>query len=73
MTALYNLYRGDRFTLKEQPAVPPVAPEGNLTKVYILRNIDGMYSYINDDEGNVYHFAAWTEVEKVNEAVQQVP
>ena len=69
---LYNLYRGDRFTLKEQPSVPPVAPKGDLTKVYTLRNIDGMYSYITDDEGNVYHFAAWTEVEKVDEAGKQV-
>ena len=69
---LYELQKGSTFTLKEQPSVPPVAPEGNLTKVYTLRNIDGMYSYVKDAEGNVYHFAAWTEVEKVDEAGKQV-
>jgi len=26
-------------------------------------HIDGMYSYCTDDEGNVVHLAAWTEVE----------
>ena len=70
---LYELQNGSTFTLKEQPAVPPVASEGDLTKVYTLRNIDGMYSYVKDFEGNVYHFAAWTEVEKVDEAGKQVP
>ena len=62
---LYNLYRGDRFKLLEEPTVPPVAPEGDMRKVYKLTNIDGMYSHITDDDGNVYHFAAWTDVEKV--------
>ena len=70
---LYELPNGSCFTLKEQPTVPPIALEGNLTKVYTLRNIDGMYSYVKDSEGNVYHFAAWTEVEKVDEAGKQVP
>ena len=65
MTELYNLHQGDKFKLKEAPTVPPVALGGDIDKVYKLRNIDGMYSYITDDEGNVYHFAAWTEVEKV--------
>jgi len=26
-------------------------------------HVDGMYSYCTDDEGNVVHLAAWTEVE----------
>lgn len=65
MTELYNLQRGDKFKLKEEPCVPPVALEGDITKVYQLGNIDGMYSYVTDEERNVYHFAAWTDVEKV--------
>ena len=65
MTELYKLNRGDKFKLLEKPTVPPVALEGNMRKTYKLKNIDGMYSYVTDDEGNVYHFAAWTEVEKV--------
>ena len=67
MMKLYELKCGDKFELKEEPTVPPVALEGDLTKVYTLRNIDGMYSYVKDSEGNVYHFAAWTEVRKVCE------
>jgi hypothetical protein len=27
-----------------------------------FHHTDGMYSYCEDDEGNVYHLAAWTEV-----------
>jgi hypothetical protein len=30
-----------------------------------LDHIDGMYSFCKDDEGNVIHLAAWTEVEVV--------
>lgn len=63
---LYELHRGQNFTLLEQPQEPPdinVAPD--LNKMYTLGNIDGMYSYCEDTEGHVYHFAAWTEVEEV--------
>ncbi len=34
-------------------------------KHYVLNNIDGMYSHVSDTYGNVFHFAAWTEVNKV--------
>jgi hypothetical protein len=62
---LYELSRGMLFTLKEQPKMPPdVFGEVDTQKVYKLHNIDGMYSYVTDTGGMVYHFAAWTEVEK---------
>ena len=32
----------------------------------LFHHIDGMYSYITDTDGNVYHFAAWTDVEHVD-------
>ena len=35
-----------------------------------FQRIDGMYSYCTDDDGDVIHLAAWTEVtikEKANE------
>lgn len=32
-----------------------------------FHHIDGAYSYCTDDEGNVYHLAAWTPVEIVEE------
>ena len=69
---LYELDRDTRFKLLEQPRIPPVAPDGEVGKVYTLRNIDGMYSYVKDDEGNVYHSAAWTEVEAVEDSKEEV-
>ena len=70
---LYNLKRGDKFKLLEDPAIPPAARDGDTSYVYELKNLDGMYSYVTDKYGRVYHFAAWTEVEKVDEAGKQVP
>lgn len=35
-------------------------------EVYFFDHIDGMYSYCKDKEGNVLHFAAWSEVEIVD-------
>ena len=51
--------------VQNAPAVPPVADEGKMDKVYRFHHVDGMYSYITDTEDNVYHFAAWTDVEVV--------
>jgi len=63
---LYELHRGEMFTLAEQPQMPPdITWEADTLKCYILNNIDGMYSHVNDTYGNVYYFAAWTEVGKV--------
>lgn len=64
---LYELHRGEMFTLAEQPKQPPdITYEADTMKVYILGNIDGMYSHCEDMYGNVYHFAAWTEVVAAN-------
>ena len=61
---LYELHRGECFTLAETPKQPPdiFNPEPEQDKLFMLHNIDGMYSYVTDNEKNVYHFAAWTEV-----------
>ena len=65
-TKLYELHRGECFQLLEHPKQPPDIMEGaDRNKMYILNNIDGMYSHCSDTDGNVYHFAAWTEVEAV--------
>ena len=45
---------------------PDIEKEAPIIKLYTLNNIDGMYSHCQDNEGHVYHFAAWTEVEVVN-------
>jgi hypothetical protein len=31
-----------------------------------FKQIDGMYSYSTDDDGNVVHLPAWTEVEIID-------
>ena len=63
---LYNLKRGDTFLLLEDPVVPVGHTDDvNWLTPYKLKNIDGMYSYVTDKSGNVYHFAAWTEVNPI--------
>ena len=32
-----------------------------------FHHTDGMYSYCTDDDGNVMHLAAWTEIEMVKQ------
>ena len=64
---LYELKKGDRFRIiDEEPRVPPDAPEAEYDKVYWFGSIDGMYSYCKDGD-ELVHFAAWTEVERVDE------
>jgi hypothetical protein len=68
MMKLYELYRGDLFKLQEKAAIPPCSDEGNLDLVYKFSHVDGMYAPCHDTTNNHrYYFAAWTEVEKVNE------
>ena len=64
---LYELPRGSYFTLIGDTMIPPEARHPNLNKTYKLINIDGMYSYCLDDNKDVYHYAAWSDVEKVND------
>jgi hypothetical protein len=69
---LYDLPRESYFTLIGDTQIPPEARRPNLDKTYKLGNIDGMYSYCSDNEGNIYHFVAWAEIEKVtdNDSIQ---
>lgn len=64
---LYDLKRGDKFIITDDDAKVPVAsPKAEIGKVYWFGHIDGMYSYSKDGD-DVVHFAAWTEVERVDE------
>ena len=65
---LYELKQGDKFKLLEEAYIPPDAKEGNAEGVYKLKNIDGMYSFCWGPDKEIYHFAAWTEVEQVKES-----
>lgn len=63
---LFELARGSHFMLDQYPTQPPGYQHPAHPDVeYILNNIDGMYSHCQDESGNVYHFAAWTEVSEV--------
>jgi len=71
---LYELARHSLFTLNEIPDIPVSSPKGIPDVIYKLRNLDGMYSYVTDARGDVYHFAAWTEVTPYEDtSVQAVP
>ncbi len=50
---LYEVPRNSRILLKD----------GDSTLEFNFSHIDGAYSYCTDDDGNVVHLAAWTEVE----------
>jgi hypothetical protein len=64
---LYDLKRGSKFRIvDDETKVPVGAPEAEADKVYWFGHVDGMYSYCKDGD-DVVHFAAWTEVELVNE------
>lgn len=64
---LYELKRGSYFKLTSTPDIPPDALSGDMTKLYKLNNLDGMYSNCVDTDKNTYYFAAWTEVENVEQ------
>lgn len=67
---LYELKRGTHFiVVDKETKVPPAAPIVTQGDVLRLNNIDGMYSHCQDMNGNVYHLAAWTEVEEVDDPV----
>jgi len=61
---LYELSRNTRFKLLGDTATPPGGAESTLGTIYLLKHIDGMYSYCEDTEGNVVHLAAFSDVEK---------
>ena len=45
--------------------------KGMSDEVFFFDHIDGIYSYCLDKKKNVHHFAAWTEVEIVNDTSTQ--
>lgn len=62
---LYDLERGAHFRVVHGLDVPPDAPEVEFGTIYKLHNIDGMYSYCTDKDGNVVHVAAYADVEEL--------
>ena len=64
---LFNVPRNTWVRILADPKAPPSAPELNVGQPIKLHNIDGMYSYCTDTDGNVVHLVAWAEVEIIEE------
>ena len=66
---LYEIYRGDKFYLKDE-ATTNVAPasRSGTDQPYKLLNLDGMYSRCKGEyDGEVYYFNACTEIVLIEE------
>lgn len=53
---IYELTRGDRFTVPELPNVPPLT----------FDHMDGMYCYATTDDGQVCNIKGWVECVRDN-------
>ena len=63
---LYDCYRNTMVrVLDELVTVPPGAPGIQHGEILKFHHIDGMYSYCQNEEGEVVHLPAWSEVEYV--------
>lgn len=62
---LYNVPRNSWVTPVNDPTAPPYARTILVGEIVKFHNIDGMYSYCHDKQGNVVHLPAWQEVEVV--------
>lgn len=60
---LYDVPNGSNIRVKEDATVPPGAEPVGAESALRFSHIDGMYSLCRDVWGNLYHPAAWTEVE----------
>jgi hypothetical protein len=67
VTKLYELPRQTYFKLLSVPETPPGGPECTREDIYFLSHIDGMYSYCLDNNKQIVHLAAWSEVERIEE------
>lgn len=59
---LYELPRNTRFKLVDGVDVNCT----NIDDEYFFSHVDGMYSYCLDENKNVVHFRAWTEVKIIS-------
>lgn len=63
---LHRVPRNTRIRVITPEESPAGAAEVKAQE-YNFYHIDGMYSYCTDDDGNVVHLKAWTDVEIVEE------
>lgn len=63
---LYECPRNSIVRLLEEPNHPPASIRSKTNNLLKFHHVDGIYSYCIDENGNVVHPAAWTEVELVS-------
>lgn len=64
---LYDVPRNTWVRIISDNKNPPAAKETVEGDVVKLHNIDGMYSYCTNKQGQVVHLVAWAEVEIADE------
>ncbi len=64
---LLKVPANSRIRVLEDARVPPAAPRVPSGLELNFHNLDGMYSFCTDDDGNTYHLAAWTDVEVIDD------
>lgn len=63
---LYDVPRNSKIKVVDyEQVVPPASKAIIHNETLLFKNIDGMYSYCIDKDGDIVHLAAWTEVEIV--------
>lgn len=62
---LYEVPNNTKVKVLSEVKVPPGAPLINVGDIIKFGHIDGMYSYCHNEDGELVHMAAWTEVERV--------
>lgn len=62
---LYEMPRNTRVRVVEATSPPPDGEAVLEGEVVMFHHIDGMYSYCTNEEGQVVHLKAWTEVSRV--------
>lgn len=62
---LYDVPNKTNIRIIEDPNCPPDTLPVEKDEIIFFDHIDGMYSYCTNQEGDVVHLAAWTEVEVV--------
>lgn len=69
MCPLYELPKGSKFIIApdETVKIPPSSLSFNIEDVFTFSYIDGMYSKCTDSKGAIHHFAAWTNVLKIED------
>ena len=64
---IVELKKYDKFIVTGDAKVPPDAPKSDEDQVYSMGRLDGMYCWCVDRDMERHYFAAWTEVELVEQ------